>query len=438
MDYHQALSKLSLIDQQHLLSHWAELDTEQKKHILSQVETIDPKNFLVRRSLVLNLVKTDSTPLSPPKEVFYSGNESDYQKGKELTSEGKVGTIVMAGGQGTRLGFNGPKGIYPVSLIKHKSLFQLLAEKTKAASKQAGVSLSMALMTSPLNHQETIDFFESHHFFGLDKDQISFFSQSMVPLMTEEGNLFLEHGLIAMGPDGNGEALTHFVQQGIWRKWTEKGIDYLNFILIDNALADPFDAELVGFHSRHHCTITVKGCLREDPREKVGLLVEQNQQTAVVEYSEIEEEERTAKTAEGKLKYPCANLSLFCFSMDHVLELSKKNEQLPYHLAHKKGVWKFEKFIFDLLPFSNNVKILVYPREECFAPLKNKEGEGSVEMVQKALLARDRQILASITGNPPPDHPFELSPDFYYPTPELLKNWQGKQFPADLYYIEIH
>lgn len=433
MNFHQALSKLSAIDQQHLLSHWEELDLEQKNFLLSQIENLNIIQIAENKKLIAAESKSPHSAISPLKELFFSGNLQDYQTGKKIIAKGEVGTIILAGGQGTRLGFEGPKGIYPVSLIKHKSLFQLIAEKTKAASHQAGCPLSIALMTSPLNHQATLAFFETHSFFGLERDQVSFFTQGMSPLLNEAGQMFLENNHIAEGPDGNGDVLFRFVEQGLWKKWMARGIKYLNLVLIDNPLADPFDAQLIGFHAQHHCTTSIKCCLRESPSEKVGLLVEKEGKPAVIEYTEIKEEERTALDRVGKLKYPCANLSLFCFSMDHVQELASQCKDLPWHLAHKKGVWKFERFIFDLLPFSPIVKALAYPRNEAFAPLKNREG---LDKVQAALLHRDRQIIEKLTGLPSPEHPFELSQDFYYPTPQIREKWHQKSLPQDCFYIE--
>ena len=177
-----------------------------------------------------------------------------------------------------------------MTAVKHKSLFQLFAEKTIAASKQAGRPLSIAIMTSPQNHDATIDFFNQHHLFGLEPGQLSFFCQGMLPLLDQEGQLFLENAFsLAEGPDGNGGALHHFYHSGIYQQWQAQGIRHINFVPIDNPLADPFDAELLGCQQRCQNEITIKCTLRRDVQEKVGLLARHDGRTIVVEYSEIPE-----------------------------------------------------------------------------------------------------------------------------------------------------
>jgi UDP-N-acetylglucosamine/UDP-N-acetylgalactosamine diphosphorylase len=381
--------------------------------------------------------------ISPLNHYSQAGNFENQLKGRQLISKGQAGCLLIAGGQGTRLKFDGPKGMFPVTLIKKKSLFQLFAEKTLAAGRQANCVLPLAIMTSPATHEKTVKFFQEHCLFGLKPDQLSFFCQTELPLLDESGNLFLEDkGRMAIGPDGNGSVFKCFMESGIWDQWHSNGVRYLISVLIDNPLADPFDAELVGFHSAVGGDVIVKSTQRLNVEEKVGVLGEKNSKIQVIEYSELSEQEREAKLPDGSLKHPCANLSLFSFTMDFVKAAAQLYNQMPFHLAHKaanyldsQGVvkhsnqpnaWKFEKFIFDILAFTNKVAILNYPREYCFAPLKNKEGSDSLATVQEALQTLDRLILAQISGKESPSIPFELSQEFYYPTPELLLKWKNK------------
>jgi UDP-N-acetylglucosamine/UDP-N-acetylgalactosamine diphosphorylase len=277
---------------------------------------------------------------------------------------------------------------------------------------------------------------------------VSFFSQRLLPLLDEEGNMFLDDvDSIAQGPDGNGFALKYFAESGLWHAWQAQGIRYINMILIDNPLADPFDVELVGFHERDGCDITVKCTPRRDIHEKVGVLVKVDGKAAVVEYTELSDDERKAHYTDGTLKHLCANLSLFCFSLDAIHKLNK--QEMPLHLAHKAVkyvdktgqvvqagnpmAWKFERFIFDVLPLAEHVKALLYPRTECFAPLKNFSGPDSPGTVQAALQEMDRRVIEKITGLPAPQQAFELAQEFYYPTPELLQKWQGRALPSEKY-----
>ncbi|MCE5318174.1 MAG: UTP--glucose-1-phosphate uridylyltransferase [Parachlamydia sp.] len=439
LSFAQTLNKLQSISQEHLLQFWDSLQEPQRKQLQGQIEALDLEQFQRQQALL----SEKPTHSSESYEAFTSYSmrvqKADKERGLQLIASGKVGCLLVAGGQGTRLGFKGPKGMFPISPIKHKSLFQLFAEKTLAASRQAGRPLPLAIMTSPLNHEDTLSFFALHNNFGLGQDQLFFYSQSMLPFLDKSGNLFLEDtDSIAQGPDGNGSALQGLIDSGIWGKWKNLGVQYLNFILIDNPLADPFDAELVGFHDRQASDITVKCTQRLSVDEKVGLLMYRGGKVQVVEYSELPESEREARLPDGSLKHACANISLFCFSAPFLDNLN--GASFPLHLAYKDAkalgksvkAWKFEKFIFDLLPWAENVRALMYPREECFAPLKNSQDP---DLIQQALLKMDQVIFARITGVEATDRLFELSQEFYYPTPSLLKNWHKKPLPS-IDYIE--
>lgn len=452
MTYQEAHNKLSSIGQTHLLKFWDTLTDSQKQKLLVQIDKLDTVTFQQQKELLI-AQNTDRRHISPFYEYISSGNYDDYKRGKELISSGQVGCLIIAGGQGSRLRFDGPKGMFPVTPIKNKTLFQLFAEKVLAASKQAGRPLPLAIMTSPLNHDETITFFKINNLFGLAPEQLSIFQQEMLPLLDEQMNLFLEdQGTIAEGPDGNGGALHHFYHNGIWETWHHSGVRFLNFILIDNPLADPFDAELIGYQERIHCDIVVKCTLRNDATESVGVLAKENNQVVVVEYSEMSNDERQAKTNDGTLLYKCANLSLFSFTMDFIQNsvAGKYTPPMPLHLAHKAvkhldafghsvktekpAAWKFEKFIFDLLPYAPRVEALLYPRETCFAPLKNFRGPYSIETVKEALIANDRRAFEQVSGNPCMEANIEVSQEFYYPTDTLRNKWKGKLCPSG--YVE--
>ena len=447
----QAGEKLSAIGQGQLLQHWDKLTSQQQQQLLSQIKGIDPSTFHLQQSLLKEKKIPSIASFGSFQDYSKRGSIEDKALGKQLISEGKVGCLIVAGGQGSRLRFEGPKGLFPVTSVKHKSLFQLFAEKIHAAGVQAGRSLAFAVMTSPVNHAETVRAFEQHNYFGLKKEQVTFFPQEMLPLLDFEGNLFLETtSSIAEGPDGNGTALKHFVNHGIWEKWNKLGIEYLNFVLIDNALADPFDAELIGFHKRRKADVVIKCVERRNAEEKVGVLLKQDNKACVVEYSEIPEDDFKSVLSDGTLKYPLANVSLFSFSMDFVEKIATKyDRQIPFHKAFKAVkyldqngttrmadapmAWKYEKFIFDVLPFANNVNALLGLREESFAPLKNAYGQDTLADVQAALQKFDRKTFSEISGVEAPLRAFELSPKFYYPTPDLFAKWKGKDLPEESY-----
>ncbi|MFZ0564916.1 MAG: UTP--glucose-1-phosphate uridylyltransferase, partial [Chlamydiales bacterium] len=350
--------------------------------------------------------------------------------------EGRCACLLLAGGQASRLGCTGPKGCYPVSFVKKKSLFQLVAEKIKAASEQAGYPLQLAIMTSPLNHLETEAFFVQNAFFRLSPHQVSFFYQRMWPFLDFQGNLFLETpDRLGCGPNGNGEVFSRLCESGIWQKWEKMGVQMVNVLPIDNPLAAPFDQELFGFHARHQCEVTIKAAMRQESQEEVGVIGSQRNKPIVTEYSEM--------TESSLKKSLIANLGLYCFSMSFIDKV--KNLSLPIHRAKKNvnrmgetvKAWKFEKFIFDVLPASDHSEVWLYPKERCFAPLKNFQGPNNIDAVQAALLSLDRHVYLNISGvEPPPDQAFELAAEFYYPTCVQLAKWEGQPLPNQPY-IEI-
>lgn len=450
MNYNEATHKLTSIKQTQLLVHWSKLNHLQQQNLLSQIHKLDCSVFEQQQSVLKQHDPVSHQEIEPFRSFSYSGNRDDFNRGKALVADKKVGCLIIAGGQGSRLHFEGPKGKFPVSLIKKKSLFQLFAEKIIAAGNQVNSLIDVAIMTSSLNHIETVNFFEENNLFGLKRSQLSFFLQETLPFLNERGDLFLEApDTIATGPDGNGGALQQFYKSGLWEQWYAKGIRYLNFVLIDNLLADPVDAELFGFHERNKSDIVIKCAKRIHPEEKVGLLAKKCGHTIIIEYSEMSEAMRTARNSDGTFQYPCANLSLFSFSMDFIRStVLDTSSPIPLHKAFKKVkylnengetissespiAWKFEKFIFDILPKAKKIDALLYPREECFAPLKNFSGDNSLKTVQEALKNKDRKIISELTGHPCSLESFELAQDFYYPTAELRKKW-SQMIPAGGY-----
>lgn len=435
----QAVRILAEIGDQRLVQHWNTLNADQKRHLYDQLQKIDLPTLRLQQQLV-HAPQISKRDIHPFTHYSRAGNAKDKQAGLEIIAKGQAGCLIIAGGQGTRLRIDGPKGKCQVSKVRKKSLFQLVAEKTIAAGKQVGRTLPIAIMTSPLNHEETVSFFRENAFFGLDQSQVSFFQQGTLPLLDKNGGLFLEtQDSLAEGPDGNGGALHSFVECGLWNDWHAKGVRYLNFVLIDNPLADPFDAQLFGYQQRIDSDVVIKCIERTDPEESVGVIVEENGKAAVVEYTELSDEERSALTPEGSFRHRLANLSLFSFSMEFVQKAAQIQPMLHKALkavkfwdekghtvqAQQLMAWKFEKFIFDLLPLAVNTSALVYPRDSCFAPLKNFSGKDSFETVADALEKRDQEVFSLVTGIECRLTPFEISQDFYYPTQELLHRWKG-------------
>lgn len=350
---------------------------------------MSPEPELVDRlKALLKEVPGKSPPFSPLTTYHLAEEQKECEAlGLKLLHEGKCACLVVAGGQGSRLNFSGPKGLFPISVVQHKSLFQLLAERCKAASERAGRPLSLLIMTSEENRASTETYFKDHEYFDLNPRQLHFFNQGSLPFLTPEGEVALtDDGISAYGPDGNGGALKSLVESGLAEKLSLQGVKYITFHLIDNPIADPFDPVLIGYHAKMQSEVTIKCIPRTDPNEKVGVLVVENGKIIVKEYSELPQEANSSA-------YSIANISLFCFSLSFAIRIA--HLPLPLHKAYKKSLWKFEYFIFDLLVFSEKTEVLLYQRESHFAPLKEAK---DVEIVQDAMQKADQAQLLHITG----------------------------------------
>ncbi|MBS0629604.1 MAG: UTP--glucose-1-phosphate uridylyltransferase [Verrucomicrobia bacterium] len=276
------------------------------------------------------------------------GNAEEIALGHSLIKEGKVGCIVLAGGDGSRLGWDGPKGTFPV--WNGKTLFQMLQETVAKASTFYGRELKLAVMTSPINDAKTKEAF---------LPKVDFFTQQMLPLLDSEGQPLDE-----LRPNGNGEALKCFYRSGLFEQWRKSGVEFVQVILVDNLLANPFDPNLIGIHAKTQAEVCIKTVRRTSAEEKVGVVGRKGGRICVIEYSEKPPPE-----------WNLASIGLFSFSMDFVEKV--KDVELPIHLVNRtfdgKPVIKREYFLFDLLPYSVKTEVILYPREMTFAPLKNRE-----------------------------------------------------------------
>jgi UDP-N-acetylglucosamine/UDP-N-acetylgalactosamine diphosphorylase len=382
----------------------------------------------VQEAVVHPLLKEQRALLHSPPVITSYPPVTTYATPQASPFKHKVASLILVGGQGSRLLTSEPKALVPVTAVCKKTLLQLLCEKTLAASHAYNTPLPLALMTSPYNYSRIKSYLEEHHYFGLPPDHVDLFVQETAPFLNDQESWFLDSaGKIATGPDGNGHCFKLLVQSGVAKKWQNQGVEMVSVLPIDNPLADPFDAALFGYHAESGHEVTIKSILRQDHDEKVGLLVYKNGRICVQEYSEA----IFPNTA------PLAYINLLALSLPFIQRIATCT--LPWHLARKKYegqmVWKFERFIFDILPFSNHTGVLVYPREETYAPLKNHAGESSLATVQQALLNYDRHLMGKLTELPLPDRPFELDPKFYYPTPQLKAAWKNRALPPDNYIV---
>lgn len=445
MNAETLLALLRSLGQEHLSEGLHHLNPEEWQVFQEQI-THYGKSTLEKQRLSLQTkpAKTLQGAISPN---YYESAKARRLKGEEALAKGKVACLVLAGGQGTRLGTQGPKGKVGVSPILNKSLFQLICEKIKVLSTKVGHPLQMAIMASKQNIVETTRYFEEKKWFGLSPSQVAIFCQEDLPFISEEGNWELESpGCIAEGPCGNGKAFLYLSQEGLLEKWKKQGIEYINVIQIDNVLADPFDVDLMGLHEEFSSDVSLKVIERASAEEAVGIIASFHGAVRIVEYSDLTKEERSASDGKGNLKLSLANTGLMSFSMELISSHLKEMEKMPWHLAYKsaavydkekgyyqKKMWKFEYFLFDLLECAKNVVIVKGNREECYSPLKNAAGDKSLAVVQSDLLSRYKKLYTAISGCKAPEREFELDTAFWYPTEEMRMRWKDRPLPEEKY-----
>jgi len=346
---------------------------------------------------------------SPAPYIALPKNENEKKLFKEAESagikhirEGKLAAFLVAGGQGSRLGFNGPKGKFPIGPVSGKTLFHFHAEKIRAAEIKYNVPIPFLVMTSKDNHEETETFFKEQKYFGLNPDHVSLFQQNMIPSLDLNGKLILSgFNSIFMNPDGHGGSLTALKTSGVLDKLKELKIETVSYFQVDNPLVKIIDPVFCGFHIMNTADISSKALQKLYPEEKTGVFVKfSGNRLGIVEYSDM------PKDKAGDRSYSAANPAIHLFSIQFISKLTDSGRvNLPFHTAKKKitGLvdgtqkefdgYKFEQFVFDALPLTDQNVILEILREEEFAPVKNASGQDSPDSSRELMTALNRKWL---------------------------------------------
>ena len=389
--------------QEHLLNHYDKLDDAHKKKLLEQINEID---FELVNSLYESTkkeIKNDKDEITPIDylDKFKLGDKYRYYEdiGKKAIKEGKLAAVTMAGGQGTRLGHDGPKGTYDIGLDSHKSLFELLCDGLKEEGKKYGVTIPWFIMTSKENNEATEKFFKEHKYFGYEKDKnLFFFVQGELPMMDTEGKILIgEDGLIKLAADGHGGIYESLVKTGMTKKMREMGVEWVFIGGVDNCLVKMVDPVLMGIAIDKKVTVACKSVVKANPHERVGVFCRRNGKPNVIEYTEITDEMAEARDKNGELLYGESHILCNLFSVDAIERMGA--EPLPYHVAYKKATYidkdgnlvkpdspnayKFEAFLFDAFSEVDDMAILRVKREEEFAPVKNASGVDSPETARE-------------------------------------------------------
>eukprot|EP00127_Corallochytrium_limacisporum_P002980 Clim_evm27s144 gene=Clim_evmTU27s144 len=403
--------------QTQVLKFWDKLTDDEKAPLLKQLEAIefDKVNEYFKRCMAPpsetdEKVKSDSRLKPVPKENTGSAITGDAEskknwrtKGLQAVAAGEVAVLLLAGGQGTRLGSSAPKGCYDVGLPSKKSLFQIQAEKirrvAKLAQDQAGLSekpvIPWYVMTSGPTDAPTQEFFEMNNYFGIPKEQITFFQQGVLPCLDFEGKIMLESkGKVAVAPDGNGGLYKALTNNGIIADMEKKGVKHVHAYCVDNVLVKVADPGFLGFAIEQGVQCAAKVVPKRSPDESVGVVCMYDGKNQVIEYSEITETTANRTNEDGSLTFNAGNIANHYYSMDYLKKTCEEDvEKLVHHVAKKKipyadeegntvktttpnGI-KMELFIFDVFPMCEKFAIYECARNEEFSPLKNAPGSGS-------------------------------------------------------------
>lgn len=422
------VAKVYEAEQEHVFRFWGQLSTEQRRALLEQLRSFDLQ-LLGRLVRKLEPVARSEGVFEPvPPQRFAPERRAELEAlGWEALAAGKVACLVVAGGQGTRLGWPHPKGTYPVGPVSGKSLFRLFAEQLRATARRAGTAPDLYVLTSAQNRAETEAYFAQHDRFGLEPERLFFLTQAELPNTDARGKLLLaEKHRVATSPDGHGGAFLALQRAGALERMAERGQELLFYWQVDNPLCRVADPAFLGAHLAAAAEASTKVVEKEEPEEKVGLLVQREGQTRVVEYSELDPALQAERDPRGRLRYRAGNTAIHLFSRSFLARLANERFRLDYHVARKaipcvdddgkpvqprepNGI-KFEAFIFDLLPQARGHVAFAIDREEEFEPLKNAEGPCSPESVRRALSERARRWLLEAGFAPRPEVTYEVSP----------------------------
>lgn len=422
-------------EQEHVFDFWDSLSPEEKGRLYQQLSAIDPKYISNIAHTAIHppeikdedkKPKLEQLPDSATSSVIDSKEEdlkSWYDQGLHLIAENKVGVVLMAGGQGTRLGSSAPKGCYNIGLPSEKSLFQLQAERIwklqQLASKthnKEEVIIPWYIMTSGPTRKATEEFFDENKYFGLNRNHVVFFEQGTLPCISMEGKILLESkSKVAVAPDGNGGIYQALISSGIVQDLNQRGVKHIHAYCVDNCLVRVADPTFTGFGASKEVDIATKVVRKRDAKESVGLILQKNGKPDVVEYSEIDSATAEAKDAKDSslLKFRAANIVNHYYSLSFLESIPEWVHRLPHHVAKKKiptidekgnpvkpekpnGI-KLEQFVFDCFPFLPMQKFacMEVKREDEFSPLKNARGTGEddPDTSKKHILAQGRRFL---------------------------------------------
>lgn len=402
MKIEEVKALLKKYNQEHLLKFYGELDEAGQEELLRQISEID---FSVLKLVEEKNIKQARGVISPINDIcaiedIEKRREDFFKIGAAAVKNCKVGAVLLAGGQGTRLGSDKAKGMYNIGINKPLYIFEMLIKNLTEVVKATGAYVPLFIMTSDKNHGDTVSFFEEMNYFGYDKSFVWFFKQAMAASCDYEGKFYLEDkGKVSMSPNGNGGWFISLQRAGLLDKVKELGVEWLNVFAVDNVLQKIADPYFVGAVIESGMVCGAKVVSKAFPTERVGALCLEDGKPSIVEYYELTDEMAHATGADGKLLYNYGVILNYLFNVDKLIEITKS--ELPLHIVEKKipyiddagnyvsptepNGYKFETLVLDMIHLMDNCLAYEVERSREFAPIKNKTGVDSVESARELL-----------------------------------------------------
>ena len=439
------MTRLQQAKQTHLVGWFSELTEDAQSGLLQQLSDIDfvAVHRMWQESVSENSASSEGidraeTAAAPRHVVRQPITEQDHQRwaeaanaGNQLLSAGKVAVVTVAGGQGTRLGFEHPKGMFPVGPVTDRTLFQIFAEQIRARQSRHQATILWMIMTSDATHRETVDYFRRSEWFGLSPENVCFFQQGSLPAVdARTGQILMSDcGTLCLSPDGHGGLIAAMQKSGLLQRLIDSGVEHVFYHQVDNPTVVMCNPALLGFHLLHQSQVTTSVVEKVSPTERMGVLVSLGDRTEIIEYSELTPEQAARKDRSGQWIFWAGNTAVHVFSVDFLCRLTQDGGLLPLHVARKNvphlnesgilitptdsskpnGI-KFERFIFDSLPLADRTLIVEGNRADEFNPVKNRDGADS-PVTAAAALSRLAQKWLRAAGVPVDDHDIvEISP----------------------------
>lgn len=398
----EVLENLKKYNQEHLIKYYDELTDDKKKILEEDLEKLDFSYIDIFNGMSEYNDKTiEYEPIESLKIAEINNRKEEFDRaGIAALKECKVGAVLLAGGQGTRLGFDKPKGMYNVGVNKEVYIFQRIIENLLDVVKVTGCFVPLYIMTSEKNDSDTRNFFKENNYFGYDKKFVYFFVQKMAPSISYNGKLYMEDKYkLSLSPNGNGGWFSSMVSSGLLKNINLMGIEWLNVFSVDNVLQRIANPTYVGATILSGCPASAKVVRKATPDEKVGVMCKKNGKPGIVEYYELSDDMKNAKDASGESAYNYGVILNYMFKVEELIKIN--NNSLSNHLAKKKipymnedgefispeepNGYKFETLILDMINMLDDCLVFEVERQKEFAPVKNKEGVDSVDTARELL-----------------------------------------------------